>query len=209
MVSPDQLFPFVAAAIFVLVTPGPSVLFVVSRAMAYGRLAAFATVLGGAAGAFVLAAGVAVGLGAIVSSSSVGYLVIKILGAVYLVYLGVRAVLDRRDLCAAVNATASATGRRRTWGQGFVVGLTNPKSIVFFAAMLPQFVDEAAGSASVQMMILGATFTVLTVLVHSVWAFAAGTVREWFASSNRRLEFFGAASGLTMIGLGVGAAFSV
>ena len=91
----------------------------------------------------------------------------------------------------------------RTLGEGFVVGVANPKTIVFFAAVLPQFVDRAQGHVAVQMLLLGLVFNVIAVACDSVWGLAAATGRDWFARSPQRLSVVGGAGGLTMIGLGV------
>jgi threonine/homoserine/homoserine lactone efflux protein len=208
MPPPDRLLAFTLASFVLIVIPGPSVLFVISRALAYGRRAALTTVVGGAAGSFTLAALVSVGLGAIVQASAVAYTAIKLAGAAYLVYLGIRAIRHRGALRAAFDAQANPVGGRRTRLEGFIVGVTNPKSAVFFAAILPQFVDRSAGHPSVQMTVLGAVFAVIALGSDSVWGVVAGTARDWFARSARRLDLVGGAAGLTMVGLGVGLAVS-
>jgi threonine/homoserine/homoserine lactone efflux protein len=204
--SRDHLFAFAIASFILIVIPGPSVLFTVSRALAYGRRAALTTVLGNAAGSFTAAAAVAVGIAAIVQTSAVVYTVIKLAGAAYLVYLGVQAIRHRTALRSAFEAAVPAIGGRRTLAQGFIVGVTNPKTVVFFAAILPQFVDPSAGHAGLQMVVLGAVFAGIALAMDSVWGLAAGVVRSWFARSSRRLDLVGGAAGLTMIGLGVGLA---
>ncbi|GAA4730907.1 LysE family translocator [Phytohabitans rumicis] len=206
MPSLDHLLAFTVAAFILIVIPGPSVLFTVSRALAYGRRVALTTVLGGAFGSFTAATAVAVGVGAIVQTSAVVYTAIKFAGAAYLVYLGVQAVRHRRSLRAAFEGQTAPLGGRRTWLQGYVVGVTNPKTIVFFAAVLPQFVDPAAGHPGLQMVILGAIFAAIALASDAVWGVAAGTARSWFARSARRLDLIGGAAGLTMVGLGLGLA---
>jgi threonine/homoserine/homoserine lactone efflux protein len=208
MPAPELLIGFAAASFLIIIVPGPSVLFVVSRALAYGRRAAVTTAIGGAAGSFVNAAAVAVGIGAVVQTSAVAYTTIKLIGAAYLVYLGIRAIRHRRAIREAFERQASPLNGRRTWWEGFVVGVTNPKSAVFFAAVLPQFVDRSAGHASLQMLLLGAIFTAIALLSDSLYGVTAGTVRSWFARSTRRLELIGGTAGLTMVGLGLGLAFT-
>jgi threonine/homoserine/homoserine lactone efflux protein len=204
----DHLATFALAAFVLIVIPGPSVLFTVSRALAYGRRAALTTVAGGAAGSFVLATAVAVGIGAIVQASAAVYTAIKLAGAVYLVYLGVQAIRHRQQLRSVFARRPGPIGGGRTLVQGFVVGVTNPKTIVFFAAILPQFVDPATGHATLQMVVLGGVFALLALGLDSVWGVTAGAVRSWFARSARRLDLVGGAAGLTMVGLGVGLAVS-
>lgn len=208
MPAPELLIGFAIAAFLIIIVPGPSVLFVISRALAYGRRTAVMTAVGGAAGSFCTAAAVAIGIGAIVQTSAIAYTVIKFLGAAYLVYLGIRAIRHRRAIREALERQASPLSGRRTWWEGFVVGVTNPKSAVFFAAVLPQFVDRSAGHPSLQMLVLGAIFTVIAVASDALYGVAAGTVRSWFARSTRRLELIGGMAGLTMVGLGLGLAFT-
>ncbi|WP_030439571.1 LysE family translocator [Actinoplanes subtropicus] len=204
----DRLAAFALASFVLIVIPGPAVLFAVSRALAYGWSVALRTVLGGALGSLTAAVAVAFGIGAIVETSVVVYTVVKFAGAAYLIFLGVQAVRHRRSLREAFAAKAGPISGRRTVLQGFLVGVTNPKTVVFFAAILPQFVDRRAGHASTQMLVLGAVFAVMALVMDSVWGMAAGAIRAWFARSARRLDLVGGAAGLTMVGLGVGLAVS-
>ncbi|GIF46537.1 lysine transporter LysE [Asanoa ferruginea] len=208
MPSTDRLAAFALASFVLVVIPGPAVLFAISRALPYGRRAALTTVVGGAVGSLTAATAVAVGIGAVVQTSATIYTAIKLAGAAYLIYLGVQAIRHRRGLRQAFEAQAAPIGGGRTLMQGFIVGVTNPKTVVFFAAILPQFVDPSAGHATVQMLVLGAVFAAIALAMDSVWGFAAGAVRSWFASSARRLDLVGGAAGLTMVGLGVGLAVS-
>ncbi|TDC76496.1 LysE family translocator [Actinomadura sp. 7K507] len=202
MVSTHQLLAFSAMALAIIVIPGPSVLFVVGRALAHGRRTALAGVVGGVLAALVLTVAVAVGVGSIVERSAVVFTVLKTVGAVYIVYLGVQAIRHRRSLPEAVGRDEESRGGRALV-QGFVVGITNPKTTVFFAAVLPQFVVREHGHAALQMMVFGLIFAVIALLCDSVWGIAAGTARAWFARSPRRLAAIGGTGGLMMIGLGV------
>lgn len=208
MPPPDRLAAFALASFILIVIPGPSVLFAISRALAYGRRVALRTVAGGAAGSFTAATAVAVGIGVIVQTSAVIYHVIKLAGAAYLIYLGVQAIRHRQALRAAFAAQAAPISGGHTLVQGFVVGVTNPKTVVFFAAILPQFVDPSAGHASLQMVVLGAVFATIALAMDSVWGLAAGALRSWLARSERHVDLVGGAAGLTMVGLGVGLAIS-
>jgi threonine/homoserine/homoserine lactone efflux protein len=134
--------------------------------------------------------------------------VIKLAGAVYLGYLGVQAIRHRRSLSAALQAPAERKSIARIIGDGIAVGVTNPKSIVFFAAVLPQFADPAAGQVPAQMLLLGAVFMAIAVLCDSSYALAAGTARAWLARSPRRLELVGGTGGLVMIGIGASLALT-
>ncbi|WP_171110338.1 MULTISPECIES: LysE family translocator [Streptomyces] len=204
MVSTDRLVAFAAMSFLLIVVPGPSVLFVIGRALAQGRRAALTTVVGNTLGAYVLVVAVAFGIGAVVERSAVVFLALKLAGAAYLIHLGVRAIRQRHALRAAFGGAAEvAHGRLRTLGEGFAVGVTNPKTIVFFAAVLPQFVDRAQGHVVAQMLLLGLVFNLIAVACDSVWGLAAAGARDWFARSPGRLAAVGGVGGLTMIGLGV------
>ncbi len=203
MLPTSHLLAFLAVSVVLILVPGPSVLFVVSRAVAMGRGAAVRTALGNAVGALVLVVGVSVGLGALLSAASVSYEVVRYAGAAYLVYLGVQAIRHRRELALPRQRRSV----RRVWLEGFVVGVTNPKTAVFFAAVLPQFIDTAQ-PATPQLLTLGAIFVALAAICDSVWGLLAGTARQWLAASPRRLHGLSAAGGGVMIALGAGLAVS-
>jgi threonine/homoserine/homoserine lactone efflux protein len=208
VLSLDRLLAFAATALVVIVIPGPSVLFVIGRAITHGRRAALASVIGNASGVYLQAVGVALGIGAIVERSIHVFTALKLLGAGYLVYLGVQAIRHRRELgvSAPVEAVTIPAARRR-FGEGLVVGATNPKGFVLFSAVLPQFVDRAAGSVPIQMMVFGLVAVSIAVVTDSIWAMAAGTARDWFARSPRRGEAMATGGGVVMIILGVRLAF--
>lgn len=203
MVSTTHLVALLLTAFVFIVVPGPSVLFTVGRALAIGRRGALLTVLGNTSGVFVQVVAVALGIGAIVERSVLAFTVLKLAGAAYLIYLGVQAVRHRRELSGLIAEHAPAARPRRIVSDGFVVGITNPKSIVFFPAVLPQFVDPALGHVPLQLMIVGAVFPLIALVSDSAWALAAGTARAWFARSPRRLAMIGGAGGFIMIGFGL------
>ena len=202
MVPGPSLLAFAIASIALIVIPGPSVLFVIGRSLSLGRVGGLLSVLGNALGMLPLVIAVALGVGAVVAQSVVVFTIIKFAGAAYLVYLGIQAIRHRRHTAVTHEATPPARSRMRILSEGFVVGLTNPKTLVFFVAVLPQFVDYGVGSIPVQMFELGAVFLVLALACDSVWALAAGTARAWFGRSPKRVERLGAAGGVMMIGLG-------
>lgn len=205
MMSTGHLLAFSAMALAIIVIPGPTVLFVVGRALAHGRGTALTSVVGNEIGALALVVAVALGIGSIVERSVVVFTALKLAGAAYIVYLGVQAFRHRRSLTEAIGGAAGASGRSRArdlW-QGFVVGATNPKTTVFFAAVLPQFVDRGRGHVPLQMLVFGLIFVVIALLCDSCWGLAAGAARGWFARSPRRLAAIGGTGGLMMIGLGV------
>ena len=205
MVGPDQLLGFSLAALVVIVVPGPSVVFTVGRAIAYGQRVALATVVGNSLGLFLVMALVAVGLGAVVAQSVAVFTLLKLAGAAFLVYLGVQALRHRRELqMTDVAVPPKSLAGRTAARQGFVVGVTNPKGFMLFAALLPPFVDRAAGSVPLQMFVLGSAAVLLGFLCDLAWAVAAGRAREWFAGSPGRGSALGAIGGTSMIRLGVG-----
>jgi threonine/homoserine/homoserine lactone efflux protein len=203
MIPPGHLLAFALTAFVVIVIPGPSVLFVVSRALVLGRSGALTTVVGNSLGEYVQVMAVAFGVGAVVERSVMLFTAIKLCGAAYLVYLGVQAIRHRRALSTLMGEGSVPGGRMRTLREGFVVGVANPKSVVFFAAILPQFVDPAEGSLTLQLLLLGAVFLLIALVSDSLWAIAAGTARIWLARSPERLRYLGGLGGVAMIGIGV------
>ena len=193
--------------VVMVAVPGPSVLFTVGRALSVGRREALLTVAGNAIGVYLQVIAVALGVGVVVERSAAVFTAVKLAGAAYLVLLGVRAIRHRRRVTEALAATPTYSAGR-SLREGVVVGLCNPKSIVFFVVALPQFTSPQAGSAPVQMLVLGALFPLVALVLDSAWAFAAATARAWFARSPRRLELVGGAGGLMMIGLGTSLAVS-
>jgi len=202
MIPTEHLLAFTLTSIALIVVPGPSVLFVISRALVLGLRGAFLTVLGNSAGLLLQVFAVALGVGALVERSVVVFTAIKLGGAAYLVYLGVQAVRHRQDLASVLVKDEAVTGNRHVLREGFVVGVSNPKSIVFFAAVLPQFVDRSLGRLPLQLLLLGTEFVLLAMVLDSVWALAAGSARDWFARSPGRLSTLGGVGGLLMIGIG-------
>ena len=203
MVAPDRLLAFALAAFILIVIPGPSVLFVISRGIALGSRAAIATVLGNTTGVLVQVTAVAVGIGAIVQRSAIVFDVMKIVGAAYLIYLGVKMWRERKALSAVLDAAVVPTSASRIYLDGFVVGVTNPKAAVFFAAILPQFADPARGAVPFQILVLGLVFALIAVVSDSAYGLAAGRLRTWLHRSPRRLEGLGGAGGLAIVALGV------
>ncbi|WP_295101767.1 LysE family translocator [uncultured Microbacterium sp.] len=202
MFSAETLATFVVAAFVMVVIPGPTVLFTIGRAMALGRLGGFLSILGTALGSILLVVAVALGVGTVVAQSIVLFTIVKVLGAGYLVFLGVQAIRHRKDAAATVTGPVARRSGVRLLGEGFVVGVTNPKSIAFFLAILPQFVDLHAGSVPMQLFVLGTIVVAIGVACDAIWVLLASAAREWFGRSPRRIEAMGATGGLLMIGLG-------
>lgn len=200
MIPFDSLLAFTIASVVIIVIPGPSVLFVIGRSLSLGRRAGALSVVGNALGTVPAVLAVAFGVGAIVASSVVAFTVIKIIGAAYLVWLGIQAIRHRHDHVADAGRTPASAGKLLR--QGFIVGATNPKTIAFFVAVLPQFVAPSGGPVWAQLLILGVTFQTLALMCDSVWVLAVGTARTWFARSPRRMSTLSGTGGVMMIGLG-------
>ncbi len=203
-ISSVNLAAFIVTAVVVVVIPGPSVLFIVSRALANGRRVAVLSVLGNAIGEYVQVVAVAFGIGAIAEQSVALFTVIKLVGGLYLIYLGIRTFRERRTMAAAIEVVSPAQSDRQSFRQGIVVGVSNPKTVVFMAAILPQFVTSAAGNVPAQILLLGLVFSLIAIASDSTWALAAGAFRTWFERSPRRLEIIGGAGGLAIVSVGAG-----
>jgi len=201
MLSLEQAAAFGLASVLLTLIPGPTVLFVVGRSLALGRRAGLLSVLGNTLGLLPIVLAVALGVGTLVAESAVVFTAVKLVGAAYLVYLGVQAVRTRGGAVDSVTTTPHR-GNLRIVRDGFLVGVTNPKSLVFLAAVLPQFVDHSGGSIPVQLFLLGCIFMTVALVSDSTYAWAAGTARNWFGGEPRRLTRMQAGGGLMMIGLG-------
>jgi threonine/homoserine/homoserine lactone efflux protein len=204
MTLPPRALAFALTAFVVIVIPGPSVLFVVGRALASGRREAVRSVVGNALGEYIQVIAVALGIGELAERSVAAFTVLKILGGVYLLLLGLRTFRRRGELRAALAAGRAAPEQGRAFAQGFVVGVTNPKTVVFLSAILPQFVSTAAGAVPGQILVLGALFAAIAVISDTVWALLAGGLRDWLGRSPRRLEAIGGFGGFAIAAVGAG-----
>lgn len=206
MVTASQLLAFALVSAVLIVVPGPSVLFAIGRALSLGRTSALTTVVGNACGIYAVAALIALGLGGLVARSDAVFTVVKYLGAAYLVYLGIQAIRHRHDLTRAMHDQSAPTSWRRSIREGFLVGLTNPKALIMFGAVLPQFVDRSAGHVPIQMLELAFVSFAIALASDSVWVLGAAGFRRWFIRSPRRLSLIGGAGGLAIIAVGVSVA---
>ncbi len=204
IVVPTRIWEYCIAAMIIILAPGPSVLFVIARAIAWGRATAVATVAGNVTGAFSLSVVVAVGLGPILQRSEIAFISVQVLGGLYLVYLGVTAI--KHSQIHASDMTNQGDIRPSKWRsmrEGFWVGALNPKGIVFFAAILPQFVDREAGSITSQLILMGAIFAFLGFFSDAGWGILAGTIRNWLATELKRLVIMRMTGGIVMVILGL------
>ena len=201
MVPLPSLLAFAAASAILIAIPGPSVLFVISRSLAHGRVGGLLSVVGNTAGVGVQIIAVALGVGALLAASEVAFTIVKFVGAAYLVYLGIQTIRHRKEKGSAEKEQPRRSTRRLLL-ESLVVGITNPKVAVFMVAVLPQFVDYSAGSVPLQLLTLGGTFLLIGLVFDGTWALAAGSGRDWFARSPKRVERLRATGGVMMIGLG-------
>ena len=197
---------FIAAALSLLLIPGPAVLYIVTRSIHQGRKAGLVSMLGIHLGTFFHIGAAALGLSAILLTSAVAFSLIKYLGAAYLIFLGITALRAKNNGIDENRVTRASL--RSIFSQGVIVNALNPKTALFFFAFLPQFVDPARGSASVQFFTLGCIFVGLGVITDGAYAMLAGTFGELLRNSSRFLNIQRVFAGLVYIGLGVTTAFT-
>jgi threonine/homoserine/homoserine lactone efflux protein len=202
-----HLAAFFVTVYVVILIPGPSVLFIISRGVSLGRRAAFLSAIGNESGLMLQLLLVAVGVGSIVASSDAAFTVLKLIGAAYLVYLGLRNIRDRHKLAQMFGlAEPEPKSMRRIVREGFFVGATNPKGILIFTAILPQFIDRSQGHLTAQLLTLGLICVLIALLSDGLWALVSGTARQWLGRSTKRLQMLSGGGGVMLIGLGVGLA---
>jgi threonine/homoserine/homoserine lactone efflux protein len=198
----STLVLFVGASLALLAVPGPAVIYVVTRSLDGGTRAGLVSVLGVETGTFAYALAAAAGLTGLIAASETGFTIVRYAGAAYLVFLGVRRLLERD-----APQQEGSSPRARLYLRGVLVQLLNPKIAVFFLAFLPQFVDPAGGPVELQILVLGALFTVLAVVSDGAYVMLAGAIGGRLRAGRARLAM-GRLSGGVLIGLGVTAALS-
>lgn len=200
----SHILLFVAATMALLVVPGPAVLYIVTRSVSQGRAAGLVSVLGIHAGTVVFVVATAFGLSALLSASATAFAVVKYVGAAYLVWLGVHKLLRRHDESDVAEPPPASL--HRIFGQGVVVNILNPKTLIFFAAFLPQFVDPAAGSVTLQLVLFGVGFILLGVLSDGTYALLASALAGRLRRSARARRRLDRSSGVVYLLLGAFAA---
>ena len=206
MPSAGTLALFSLAALALIVVPGPAVLYIVAQSIDGGRVAGLLSALGVAVGGLVHATAAAIGLSALLLSSATAFTAVKLAGAAYLIGLGLYTLLVRKEDPA--DEVRRERRLRRSFLQGVVVNVLNPKTALFFIAFLPQFVDRDAGSVAAQLLVLGLVFVALAVMSDSLWALAAGSAASRLRSSPRFLAARRYVSGSVFVGLGAVTAFA-
>ena len=201
MPTTQNIIGFLLLSIVIILVPGPSVLFAIGRALVLGTRAALISVFGNALGVGLQILIVALGLGALIQQSPELFFVIKVVGALMIGFLGLKAIWQRKKVDAG-NASVSPSGKK-VLSESIVVGITNAKTLVFFIAALPSFVDPSGGNPSAQMLVLGALFLIIGVTSDAVYAIAAGKARHWLGDSDQRLANFRGIGGLALTFLGL------
>jgi threonine/homoserine/homoserine lactone efflux protein len=208
MVTLHQVLTFGLVAFVLIAIPGPSVVFTVGRALAYGRAVALTTVVGNSLGLLVVLLLVVLGLGDVVARSDAVFELLKYAGAAVLVWLGIQAIRHRHGIEVTDHDSGPPVRGLVALRQGFMVGFTNPKAYVIFAAVLPPFIDRGRGHASLQLLLLGLVAFVIGLCSDSLWALLASQLRRWFNASPARGRAMGVVGGTSMVGLGVAVALS-
>lgn len=206
MIHLPNLPVFLLAALILLLTPGPAVLYIIARSMDQGRLAGFVSVLSIEVGNSFHVLAATLGLSAILLSSALAFTIVKYLGAAYLVYLGIRRLLAGTD--AHEIARYQYQSLRRIFSQGVVVAILNPKTALFFLAFLPQFVDPSAGSVALQLLTLGGMFVMMAIVTDGTYALLSSTAGGWLKRNRSFLRAERYVLGSVYIGLGVTAALA-
>lgn len=210
MLTWQTLTAFVVLAAMLIALPGPSMLFIVGRALQHGRREAILSVVGNAIGVFMHVILVALGVGALIAASEVAFVGLKIVGGVYLVYLGVQQIRHRRQGLELQTDDAPPTrvSAARLLLESFAVGASNPKTLVFYVAVLPQFADPARGPIAVQMILLGLIFLVMALIGDGAAALLASGAKSWLFNRPERVAVVRGTGGGLIAALGVLLLFS-
>ena len=205
VINTQNLTQFILASVAIILVPGPSVMFVLARAVAWGRLTAVLTAVGNALGMLLLSVFIAVGLGPLLQRYALLLIVVQVLGGMYLIHLGIDAWRHKQEHADdMVKIEEVKPSNYQILRQGFTVGALNPKALVFFSAVFPQFVDPDVGSITTQLLIFGAIFTALALVLDGTWGVLVGSSRDWFVTSRNRLVFLRTVGAVVMMALGVG-----
>jgi threonine/homoserine/homoserine lactone efflux protein len=199
--STPSLLTFAVASFALLIAPGPNVLFIITQAASHGRKAGFMCVLGGVTGMLVLTGLVAVGLAGLLAASPIAFNIVKWFGAAYLIYIGIRTLLDRNAI--RFDRSAERASLSKLYSQGLITALLNPKLAIFFAAFLPQFVDPNGGSVALQIVLLGLIFSAIGLTSDSGYALLAGSAGDWLRRQPAAIKALRWVSGSVFIGLGL------
>ena len=205
VLSSLNLALFIPAAFALIVIPGPVVLYIITHSVDQGRKAGLVSVLGSEIGNLCHVVAAALGLSAILLSSTLAFDIVKYLGAAYLIYLGIRKLLSKDEIATE---TVKRDPLKRIFAQGILVAVLNPKTALFFFAFLPQFVDSSKGSITLQIVFLGLIMVTMAIISDTIYALTAGTLGRWLRGNLRYLRLQRYFSGTVYIGLGITAALA-
>lgn len=208
MIDPSTLLLFSVTSIFLIITPGPNLIYIITRSVGQGRTAGVASALGVDTGVLVHVAAAAAGLSALIVSSAIAFSVVKYLGAAYLVFLGLSALLKRSDKSYLSVEDVPSQSLKEIYLQGVLTNIFNPKVAVFFLAFLPQFLDSSAGNVVQQTLLLGAVFVGIGLAIDLMVAWLIGLMGDWLKQSPRFWQIQRWLTGSVFIVLGLSTAFS-
>ena len=201
----SSLLIFIAATIGLLIIPGPAVLYIVAQSIDQGRRAGIFSTLGIAVGTLFHVVAAALGITIILQSSAEAFMIMKYLGAAYLIYLGITRLISKENL---IEKEVVKQSLKKIFARGIIVNILNPKTALFFFAFLPQFVDPLRGSVTPQVIFLGMLFVIMGMLSDGVYAILAGTLRDWLRNNPSFLKIQGYISGGIYLALGLATALS-
>ena len=206
MIQPEKFALFITVSWALIIAPGPDMLYVITRGMTHGRGAGVLSAIGVICGILVHTTAAALGLTLIFQTSAFAFLIVKYIGAVYLVYLGIKAWQDRSTF--RLQASSFVMDAPRLFWQGLLSNVLNPKIAIFFLAFLPQFVDKGGGQVTLQLVFLGLTFAFFGLCFLLAVGYASGSIASWLTGRPRYAKSLQRVSGGILIGLGVRLAFT-
>lgn len=201
MIEPAKFLLFIGVSWALILAPGPDMLYVITRGIAHGRRAGILSAVGVVCGILVHTTAAALGLTLILQTSAFAFLFVKLFGAAYLIYLGIKAWRDKSTFTLQ-NSAPIAKSSALFW-QGVLSNILNPKVAIFFLAFLPQFVDKGSSHLIWQMMLLGITFAGFGLCFLVVVGYSSGTIGRWLTDRPRHAQFFQRVAGGILIGLGI------
>ncbi|ELR68428.1 RhtB family transporter [Fulvivirga imtechensis AK7] len=202
MFEASQLITFIIASIILLVIPGPAIFFIVAKSIDQGRTAGIVSVLGIQLGTLFHIGAASLGISAILVTSALAFSLVKYAGAAYLIYLGVKALISKNDT-TGLNVEVKKQKLNKVFFQGMIVNVLNPKTALFFFAFLPQFINPAAGSPTVQIFTLGLLFIILSIVSDGIYAMLAGSIKGFLHRNPVRIKIQKYISGVIYIILGL------
>jgi len=201
MIEPAKFALFVGISWALIIAPGPDMLYVITRGISHGRKAGVLSAIGVVCGILVHTTAAALGLTLILQSSAIAFLLVKHVGATYLLYLGIKAWRDKSTF--SLQSPTSVMNSRALFWQGVLSNVLNPKIAIFFLAFLPQFVDRGSSHVTLQMVILGLTFACFGLCFLLVVGYASGAIGGWLTPRPQHARFFQRIAGGILIGLGI------